>query len=89
MGHLDYRARPLARDDPTGPRRAGSMVVVGVLRIHPSEFLLEDSGSEFTSSLLKDTTSRSSSVTASAPDRDVAPTQPRGRTMSLTLRGLG
>ena len=24
------------------------MVVVGVLRIHPSEFLLEDSGSEFT-----------------------------------------
>ena len=55
VGHPDYiqsfltqkrvGARPSARDDPTGPRRAGSMVVVVVLRINPSEFLLEDSGS--------------------------------------------
>ena len=67
-------------------------MVVVVLRIHPSEFLLEDSGSEFTLEFAERHDEQVfKCLTKSAPDRDAASTQPRGRHLALTLgvSGLG
>ena len=76
---------------PHVPDVQAAWLLLAVLRIHQSELFLEDSGSRSShSSLLQDTTSRSSSASAKCSRQTRCihnTTQPP--TMPLTLGGLG